>query len=151
MADDSAANRRAISITRISKGVYEATNNRGGTLRFGSGDDAAFTPVELLLVATGGCAAIDVDWLTSRRAEPESFDVVVSGHKASEGGRNQMADIDVCFDLTFPDGDEGDRARDVLPAAIERSHDRLCTVSRTVHHGAPVTMKAADCGSAHES
>jgi uncharacterized OsmC-like protein len=29
----------------------------------------------------------------------------------------------------------------MLPSAIQRSHDRLCTVSRTVEVGSPVTVR----------
>jgi uncharacterized OsmC-like protein len=45
----------------------------------------------------------------------------------------------VTFRLTFPDGEGGDAARALLPEAVQRSHDRLCTVSRTVELGTPVT------------
>ncbi len=41
----------------------------------GEGDGADFTPVELLLAAIAGCSAIDVDYLTARRAEPDAFEV----------------------------------------------------------------------------
>ncbi len=42
------------------------------------------------------------------------------------------------FDVTFPDGDDGDRAKESLPRAVAQSHDRLCTVTRTVIVGTPV-------------
>src|SRR4029079_10176194 len=52
---------RAISMTRLEKGVYEVTNARGGTMRLGGGGDTTdFTPVELLLAAIAGCSATDV-------------------------------------------------------------------------------------------
>ena len=35
----------------------------------------------------------------------------------------------------------GDAARAVLPDAVRRSHDRLCTVSRTIELGIPVTSR----------
>jgi uncharacterized OsmC-like protein len=49
-----------------------------------------------------------------------------------------MTNLDVEFDITFPAGPAGDAARTVLPKAVEMSHDRLCTVSRTVELGTPV-------------
>ena len=39
---------RSVSMTRVSKGVFDVTNVRGGTMRIG-GDGPDFTPVELLL------------------------------------------------------------------------------------------------------
>ena len=46
--------------------------------------------------------------------------------------------IEVVFDVVFPEGEAGDAARTVLPVAITKSHDRLCTVSRTVELGTPI-------------
>lgn len=104
----------------------------------GPGDDAQFTPTELLLAAIGGCTAVDVDYLTSRRAEPTSFEVRVDAEKIRDEGGNRLRDIEVTFRLRFPEGEDGDRARSVLPEAVKRSHDRLCTVGRTVELGTPV-------------
>jgi uncharacterized OsmC-like protein len=86
--------------------------------------------------------AIDVDMLTSRRAEPVSFVVDASGDKIGDESGNHMENLEVVFRVTFPDGKDGDRAREVLPQAIARSHDRLCTVSRTVEIGTPVKTYA---------
>src|SRR5579862_8211842 len=69
--------RRRVTIDRVTTSHYTATNPKGGTISVGDGSDTAFTPVELLLAAIGGCTAIDVDLVTSRRAEPDSFQVVV--------------------------------------------------------------------------
>lgn len=134
--------KRSISIARTGPGSYLATNARGGSIEFGSGDDSGFTPVELLLTAIGGCAGIDVDMLTSRRAEPESFEILVEADSVQEGGGHHLADITATFRLRFPAGSAGDAARAVLPTAIERSHDRLCTVGRTVERGTPILMRA---------
>ncbi|MFC7483992.1 OsmC family protein [Luedemannella flava] len=76
--------------------------------------------------------------LTSRRAEPEEFRVEVSANKVRDEGGNRLTDIQVTFHVSFPDTPEGDAARGILPTAVQRSHDRLCTVSRTVELGTPV-------------
>lgn len=133
---------KSVSVTRISARRYEAVNARGGRLRFGEGEDADFTPVELLLTAIAGCSAIDVDYLTSRRAEPENFDVVVEADKLSGELGNHLGPVEVTFRLRFPDGPDGDRAREILPTALAKSHDRLCTVSRTVELPTPVHFAA---------
>lgn len=132
---------RKVTITRTAVGRYTAVNGRGGTLEFGTGDVNDFTPVELLLTAIGGCSAVDVDLLTTRRAEPESFEVQVDGEKVRDEGGNRMEGLSVTFRLKFPEGEGGDAARALVPEAVKRSHDRICTVSRTVELGTPVETR----------
>ncbi|MDX6259693.1 MAG: putative redox protein [Kribbellaceae bacterium] len=142
MGDDT---RRQVQFERTANSKYEVSNVRGGTLSVGSGADTDFTPVELLLAAIGTCSAIDVDIVTSRRAEPTEFRATVSGDKvrdADEG--NRIANLAVEFTITFPEGEDGDKAREALPRAVKMSHDRLCTVSRTVELGTPVTTTLFD-------
>lgn len=132
---------RSVEIERTSVGNYVARNVRGGSLPIGTGEDGTFTPVELLLAAIGGCTAIDVDYITSRRAEPTRFAVEVTGDKIrDEAGGNRMENLKVEFTVTFPAGADGDKAREALPRSLQQSHDRLCTVSRTVELGTAVTI-----------
>jgi uncharacterized OsmC-like protein len=132
---------RSVTITRTSAGRYTAVNGRGGVLDFGTGDVDDFTPVELFLTAIGGCTAVDVDILTTRRAEPESFVVQVDGEKVRDEGGSRMEELSVTFRVRFPEGEGGGAARALLPDAVQRSHDRLCTVSRTVELGTPVATR----------
>jgi len=132
---------RGVSIDRVTAGRFTASNGRGGRITIGRGGDADFAPVELLLAAIGGCTAADVDILTSRRAEPEAFVVEVGAEKVRDSAGNHLADIEVTFRVVFPAGEAGDAARAVLPDAVRQSHDRLCTVSRTVELGIPVTSR----------
>ena len=41
------------------------------------------------------------------------------------------------------DGEAGDSARGALPRAVRMSHERLCTVSRTVEAGTPIATTVA--------
>jgi len=134
---------RTVEVCRTEPGRFVATNDRGGQIAFGMGTDTDFTPTELLLAAVGGCTAIDVDILTSRRAQPDSFDVSVSAAKIRDDHGNRLTDIVVTFVVRFPAGDDGDAARQVLPEAVQRSHDRLCTVGRTVEVGTPITARTS--------
>lgn len=138
MTDSSA---RSVEVTRLGPGRWRATNPRGGEIDFGDGGSDAFTPVELLLAAIGGCSAIDVDMITGKRATADEFTVRVSGDKIRDDQGNRMTDLQAVFDLVFPDGEDGDKARAVLGRAIEQSRDRLCTVSRTVTVASPVEMR----------
>jgi putative redox protein len=136
MTTDSA--HRSVRLERIENSRYTAINERGGKITVGTAAGTDFTPVELLLVAIGGCTAIDVDILTSRRAEPDSFEIVVDGEKVRDQAGNHLTDLQVTFRIAFPPGEQGDKARELLPDAVRKSHDRLCTVSRTVELGAPI-------------
>ena len=132
---------RQVHFERIANSSYRVHNARGGSITVGSGGDATdFTPVELFLAAIGTCSAIDVDVVVSRRAEPTEFSAVVHGDKVrdSEQG-NRMENLAVEFTIRFPEGEDGDKAREALPRSVKLSHDRLCTVSRTVEIGTPVT------------
>lgn len=132
---------RSVELTRVEKGVYDAVNARGGRLRLSTGADELFSPVELLLVAIAGCSAADVDFITAKRAEPLRFQVAARGDKVRAEGGNRLSDIRVTFDVEFPDDEGGRAAQEVLPEAANRSHDRLCTVSRTVELGTPVEVR----------
>ena len=135
---------RSVNLQRSSLGRYEVRNARGGTMSIGVGDDSDFTPVELLLAALGGCTGADVDHITSKRAEPEGFSVQVTGDKVrDEAGGNRLVNLAIELRVTFPEGAAGDAAREVLPRAVRMSHDRLCTVSRTVELGTPVDTHTA--------
>ncbi|GGT37074.1 OsmC family protein [Streptomyces chromofuscus] len=139
---------RSVVVERTGNGQFVATNARGGTISFGTASDAGadtgFTPVELFLAALGGCTAADVDTATSRHAEPSEFSVAVTGDKSSDDLGNRMVDLRITFTVAFPDGEGADRARAILPRAVKTSHDRLCTVSRTVETGTPVTATIKD-------
>jgi putative redox protein len=137
-ADD---NLRRVTIDRVQGSHYTVTNARGGTISVGAGGGADFTPVELLLAAIGGCTAIDVDLVTSRRSEPDSFLVEVEAAKVNDDQGHRLTGIEVTFKATFPNSEGGQAARDVLPSIVRQSHDRLCTVSRTVEIGTPVTTR----------
>jgi uncharacterized OsmC-like protein len=127
-----------VTVERIASGRFRAINDRGGQITLGPGNGTDFTPAELLLVAIGGCTAIDVDVLTSRRAEPEAFQIVVEANKVRDADGNHLTDIEVTYRIAFPPGERGDEARAVLPDVVEKSRDRLCTVGRTVQLGTPV-------------
>ena len=141
MADDT---RRSVTLQRTSLGQYEVRNARGGTITVGAGDGIDFTPVELLLAALGGCTGADVDYIIRKRAEPDSFSVHVTGYKVrDETGGNRLVNLAIELRVTFPEGTAGDAAREALPRAARMSHDRLCTVSRTVELGTPVDTRTA--------
>jgi putative redox protein len=132
---------RNVTVERVAAGKFAAINSRGGRIDFGTGGDEAFTPTELLLVALGGCTAIDVDILTSRRAEPDEFEIAVDADKVRDENGNHLTNIEITYRLTFPAGADGDAARATLPDVVRRSQERLCTVGRTVQLATPVAAR----------
>ncbi|WP_370325596.1 OsmC family protein [Euzebya sp.] len=140
MADDDA---RHVTLERIDTGVYRATNPRGGTITFGSNAGEGFSPVELLLAAIGGCSAVDVDTVTGRHADHETFAVDVDATYVRDETGNRLTDVEMTFRVTFAEGEGADKARDLLPRAVRTSHDRTCTVSRTIEAGTPISVRIA--------
>jgi putative redox protein len=132
---------RTVTVRRVASGRFVASNDRGGEIAFGTGDGTDFTPTELLLAAVGGCTSIDVDILTSRRAEPDSFEVGVDAEKIRDDAGNRLTDITVTFRIKFPATAEGDEARAILPDVVRKSHEKLCTVGRTIELGTPITPR----------
>lgn len=125
-----------VSLTRQSLRTFQATNDRGATVIVSGDDPSGFSPVELLLIAIAGCNGMVVDGITGRRAEPDSFTVTTSSALVRErDGESRADDIQVALNVTFPDGEAGDEARRRLAPALEQSHARLCTVTRTVERG----------------
>lgn len=131
---------RFITLDRVDEGIYVATNARGHQVRFGSKDPDGFTPVELLLASIAGCSAVDVDIVTGRRSPAEEFSARVDATYLRDATGNSLDDITVTFRVRFPEGEAGDAAREVMPRAIATSHDRTCTVSRTIEQGRSITV-----------
>ena len=120
MTDDTL---RSVDIERTESGRYRVRNARGGELITGIGDDDIFSPVELLLAAIGACTAVDVDLITGRRAEPDTFRIRVTGDKVKDpAGGSRMVNLEVEFTVRFPEGEAGDSARTALPRAVRMSH-----------------------------
>jgi uncharacterized OsmC-like protein len=135
----SAAAARSVTLERKSLGHYEVRNVRGGTLTVGNGDGDDFTPVELLLAALGSCTSADIDYIISKRAEPDSFTAHITADKIrDEAGHNRLINMALELAAVFPEGAGGDAARESFPRAAKMSHDRLCTVSRTIETGTPI-------------
>jgi uncharacterized OsmC-like protein len=129
---------RSIDLHQIGEHRWKATNQRGGGVSIGPGEDPDFTPVELLLAALVGCGAADLDYIAGKRAPFETFLARAEGHKVRDEQGSHLVQLKVTFDVTFPAGEGGDAAREVLPRTLQQIQDRLCTVGRTVSLGEPV-------------
>ena len=126
------------------KKVYSRQQERrelanGATLDFGVGE-GLLTPVELLLAAIAGCSSVDVDAGTSRRSTPEVFEVLASALKQTEDGAVRLDDVEVDFDVRFPEDEQGAKAQKMVDRLIQLSEQKDCTVSRTVEHPTKVSF-----------
>ncbi len=140
MTEDDSKDLRRVTLARDGMGHYTVRNDRGGSLTTSSGTDE-LSPVELLLAGIAACTAVDVDTVTTRRAEPDDFEIEVTADKVKDEHGNHLKDIEVTFRVRFPEGEGGDAARRILPSLVRRSHEEFCTVSRTVMLGADVTAR----------
>lgn len=125
-----------VVLTRVGAGRYQIRNSRGAVIEV-TVDGDGFRPGELFLGAIAACSSVDVEAMTTRRAEPEQFEVTSAAHKSTEGG-NHYEDVTVSYRLRFAADEAGDAARDRIPAAVRASAERECTVSRTIEAGTPV-------------
>ncbi len=107
---------RSIDLHQIGEHRWKATNARGGGVSIGPGEDPDFTPVELLLAALVGCGAADLDYIAGKRAPFETFAARAEGHKVRDEDGSHLVQLKVTFDVTFPAGEGGDAAREILPA-----------------------------------
>ena len=80
--------------------------------------------------------------MTSRRAEPTAWEATVTADKVNTDGATILRDIVVTFHVEFPEGEDGDKARARIEPALKAAHEKTCTVSRTIEHGAKVTLQA---------
>ena len=139
MADGSL--HRTVTVERITQGVFTKANTHGGQLRFGTAAIPTSPRPNCCWPQSPVARRSTFNILTSRRAEPDRFQVRADADKIRDAGGNRLTGIQVIFQIAFPGGARGDEARAILPDAVRKSHDRLCTVGRTVETATPITTK----------
>ncbi len=100
--------------------------------------DEEFTPVELFLAAIAGCGAIDVDFITAKRAEPATFEVSVTGDKVRDEDGNRLEDLQRHLPRRLPrrrrrrgrPRGAADAVRAVARPAVHRQPDRRARHAR---------------------
>jgi putative redox protein len=127
-----------VSVERAGSYEFLATASSGAQLRMATkGTEGAFSPVEALLAALGGCGAFGVErFLTRRAGEPVRLDIALTGDLESPQS-SRLAGITVTYDVATEDGAvPGEPLRD----AVRFTHTRSCTVSLALHDGVPVQI-----------
>lgn len=132
-----------VRIKRLNDAVHmEAINDDGNRLEMDGieslgGIQAGFRPMEMLLAAIGGCAAIDVVMiLKKQRQNPDSLEVAIDGERVSVDGahHSQFKTIHLHFILTGDSLNENKVAR-----AIELSIEKYCSVAKALEHDSKIT------------
>ena len=89
--------------------------------------EQAFTPMELFLVALGGCTAMDVQWIMERqRQKLDKFDMTISGIRRKEDPMYYES-IDMYYSFVGPN-----IRRDAAQRAIRLSQEKYCSVHAMV-------------------
>lgn len=126
-----------LEVQRDGKHAFVGRNDRGAEVRLGrTGAEGAFSPAELLQIAAAGCSAVTAEELITRRVgEDAEFRVTVSADRRE--GASELDAVHVAFDVDVSTlaADQ----REALAGAVDRAIERLCTVSRTLKKGIPVT------------
>ncbi|MFG2111702.1 OsmC family protein [Streptomyces sp. NPDC048718] len=127
-----------IETVRTGYRTWTARNDRGAEVRIAADDDAdaqpSFTPVELLLAAMGGCGGLVID-RTARAVDLDGLRIVVEG-ASGPGDDGRIGRIKVSYEFELPESNP--RAAEVFARGVRLTHEKYCTVSRTVEHGAGV-------------
>ena len=119
---------------RTEPGIYVATNDRGGRVRIGAPDARhAFTPGELLQLAVAGCSAISAEANLVHHLG-DNFEASLEVGAVKDDGENRYSQVRTSFAPAMADL-EPERV-EKLVGRLERAIERLCTVGRTLEHGA---------------
>lgn len=93
-------------------------------------------PMELLLVALGGCTGMDVvSILRKMRVEVDAFEVRLRGERQDEHPKKFTA-IHLDYVLT---GRGLEERRPQIERAVSLSQERYCSVAATLSPGVPIT------------
>ncbi|WP_370968063.1 OsmC family protein [Amycolatopsis sp. cg9] len=126
-----------LEVQRDGQHAFVGRNDRGAEVRLGrAGAEGAFSPAELLQIAAAGCSAVTAEELITRRVGDDSkFRVTVTADRRE--GASELDAVHVAFDVDVSTlaADQ----REALAGAVDRAIERLCTVSRTLKKGIPVT------------
>ncbi|NUT46654.1 MAG: OsmC family peroxiredoxin [Saccharothrix sp.] len=125
-----------VEVHLVGQHDFVATNDRGASVRIGrKGAEGSFTPVELLLAAAAGCAAVTAETLVTRRVDGG---LVARAEDVRTPSGHELASVPVTLDYDISRLDADQRA--ALEATILRAIDQLCTVTRTLKTAPPTPL-----------
>jgi putative redox protein len=130
-----------IELNRLDNDFYfEAKNEEGNTMHFDAppsigGHNKAVRPMQTLLMAMGGCSAIDIiQILKKQKQEIKDFKIVIDGERQKDVEPALWEKAHIIFELT------GKIDKDKAERAAKLSMEKYCSVSRTLEiAGAKIT------------
>ncbi len=129
-----------ITIDRVDDAFQmEAKNERGQTIVMDNstasgGKDSGYRPMEMLLVAIGGCSTIDVIDILKKQREPlENLHVEINGEREAGKIPSLFKEIDLHF--TFL----GDLNEGKVKRALDLSLEKYCSVAKMLEKTANIT------------
>ncbi|MEQ9310758.1 MAG: OsmC family protein [Balneolaceae bacterium] len=129
-----------IQLNRINEGVHlQALNEEGHRVELdGSeaigGENQGFRPMQMLLVALGSCASMDVlSILKKQRQKVESYTVIIDGEREANQVPSLFTNIHVRFEFI------GELDENKIRRAIELSMGTYCSVTKTLEKTAKIT------------
>ncbi|MFZ5552433.1 MAG: OsmC family protein [Bacteroidota bacterium] len=97
------------------------------------GENKGVRPMEMLLMAIGGCSGIDVvSILKKQKQEIKNFSIEVDGEREAGKEPSLYKHIEVVFLL------EGDMDPSKAKRAVELSMDKYCSVAKTLEKTAEI-------------
>lgn len=133
-----------INLKRIDKDFnFEASNDDGNKISIDGapaigGHNKGMRPMQLLLAALGGCAAIDIILILKKQKQViDFFDIEVDGEReviATEGV-SLFKTIEVHFIL------KGNIEKNKAERAVQLSMEKYCSVTKTLEPTAKITHK----------
>lgn len=118
---------------------FVATDNMGHSIvmdasKQSGGEDSGFRPMQLLLIALGGCTGMDVvHIMRKQRQQVKDLEILVSGKRVKEPPR-VYNNIHVEYKINGEDIKES-----AVQRAIQLSEDKYCSVGATLRAKAKVT------------
>jgi putative redox protein len=118
---------------------FVATDSGGHSLvmdvsKQSGGEGSGFSPVQLLLIALGGCTGMDVaDIMRKQRQQIEGLEILVSGERVKEPPRI-YSNIHVEYRIKGKNIKEN-----AVQRAIKLSEDKYCSVGATLKAKAKLT------------
>lgn len=131
-----------IKIERVSGNFHlEAKNENGNVVHMdGSekigGENKGARPMEMLLMALGGCSTIDIVLiLTKMKQELSDIKIEINGQREEGVEPSLFKNIDVKFICT------GEVESDKLKRAVDLSMQKYCSVAKTLEATAEIKYK----------
>ncbi len=130
----------AVKVNWIDDMRFVASDDKGHSILMDvskehGGEGSGFGPMQLLLVALGGCTGMDiVETMRKQRQKLEGLEIIVSGKRVSEHPRFYGK---VHVDYRFRGKQLKEKA---VKRAIELSQDKYCSVAATLKPKAKVSF-----------